>query len=189
MTRYSPSPNYVSAGLIAIGLAGFSGWYAREWAPAAIPAVLFLVSAGLLLLLATRPSVEIHEHYLAIGKRAIPWATIQRVDRTGWISPLVVNLKLVDQNRVWVIYPGDLDSANSLLRHLRRCATSALIDGIPHWQFWGEAIPPSAERSRIIGPRYRILREEDEAEVERLYQRLKAVGNLDSGNGGDEKEY
>ena len=35
-------------------------------------------------------------------------------------------------------------------------------------------------------PRYRILRPEDEAEVERLYQRLKAVGNLDQKN-SDEK--
>ncbi|MCW5979754.1 MAG: DUF3093 family protein [Bryobacteraceae bacterium] len=188
MTRYTPSPNYLSAGLVAIGLAAFSGWYAREWAPAAIPAVLFIVSALLLLALATRPSIEVHDQYLAIGKRAIPWAAIQRVDRTGWISPLVVSLTLSDGKRAWLIFPGDLDSANSLLRRLRRCAASALIDGVPHWQFWGEAIPPSGERTRIAGPRYRILREEDEAEVERLYQRLKTVGNLDAAN-GDEKEY
>ena len=188
MTRYSPSPNYLSASLIAVGLAAFSGWYAQEWTPATIPAALFLVSAGLLLVLATRPPVEIHEHYLGVGKRAIRWGDIQRVDRTGWISPLVVRLTLPDEECMWLIYPGDLDSSNSLLRHLRRCSTSALIDGIPHWQFWGEAIPASSERSRIIGPRYRILREEDEAEVERLYQRLKTVGNLDT-SGSDEKEY
>jgi hypothetical protein len=188
MTRYSPSPNYLSASLIAVGLAAFSGWYAQEWTPATIPAVLFMVSAGLLLLLATRPAVEVHEHYLTIGKRVIPWGDVQRVDRTGWISPLVLSLTLVDDDRVWLIYPGDLDSANSLLRHIRRYSTSALIDGIPHWQFWGEEIPSVNERSRIIGRRPRILREEDEAEVERLYQRLKTVGNLDS-SAGDEKEY
>ena len=38
-----------------------------------------------------------------------------------------------------------------------------------------------------FGPRYRILRPEDEAEVERLYQRLKTVGNLDQKNSTDEK--
>src|SRR5260370_26912808 len=38
-------------------------------------------------------------------------------------------------------------------------------------------------------PRYRILRPEDEAEVERLYQRLKTVGNLDQKNSTDENEF
>ena len=32
-----------------------------------------------------------------------------------------------------------------------------------------------------------VLRAEDEAEVERLYQRLKTVGNLDQKNSADEK--
>jgi hypothetical protein len=36
-------------------------------------------------------------------------------------------------------------------------------------------------------PRYPLLRPEDEAEVERLYQRLKAVGHLDPKNSPDEK--
>ena len=42
------------------------------------------------------------------------------------------------------------------------------------------------ERKQAPPPRYRILRPEDEAEVERLYQRLKTVGNLDQKN-TDEK--
>ena len=40
-----------------------------------------------------------------------------------------------------LVYPGDIDSGKSLLRHLRRCARNALIDGIPYKQFWGEALP------------------------------------------------
>jgi len=35
------------------------------------------------------------------------------------------------------------------------------------------------KQTQAVAPRYRILRPEDEAEVERLYQRLKTVGNLD----------
>ena len=48
---------------------------------------------------------------------------------------------------------------------------------------------PDTERKQQPAPlpRYRILRPEDEAEVERLYQRLKTVGNLDQKNSTDEK--
>ena len=86
-----------------------------------------------------------------------------------------------------MIYPGDLDSANSLLRHIRRYAREALIDGIPHRQFWGEALPPGPERRQLASPRYQLLRQEDEAEVERLFRQLKAVGHLDPKKSGDEK--
>ena len=44
-------------------------------------------------------------------------------------------------------------------------------------------LTPGPERKPVPpSPRYRILRPEDEAEVERLYQRLKTVGNLDQKN-------
>jgi hypothetical protein len=113
---------------------------------------------------------------------------IRRLDRTGWISPLIVRITLFDDSRLLLIFPGDLDSCNSLLRHLRRLSRDALIDGIPYRQYWGEVLAPAAsERKQVTQPRYRILRPEDEAEVERLYQRLKTVGNLDQKNSTDEK--
>src|SRR5205814_1583493 len=150
-----------------------------------VPGGLFLLTAGLLFVLALRPAVEIHEGYVSIGSRIIPWMDIRRLDRTGWISPLIVRVTLFDDSRLLLVYPGDLDSCNSLLRHLRRLSRDALIDGIPYRQYWGEVLAPS-ERKQAL-PRYRILRPEDEAEVERLYQRLKTVGNLDQKNSTDEK--
>ena len=64
----------------------------------------------------------------------------------------------------------------------------ALIDGIPYRQYWGEVLASGGDRKSVPpSPRYRILRPEDEAEVERLYQRLKTVGNLDQKNSTDEK--
>jgi hypothetical protein len=132
---------------------------------------LFLVSALLLMALAFRPPVEIHETHLAVGRHTIPWTDIRRLDRT----------------RILLVYPGDLDSANSLLRHLRRCAREALIDGIPYRQFWGDGLGGLSEGRPLASPRYRLLRAEDEAEVERLYQRLKTVGNLHPDNPADEK--
>jgi hypothetical protein len=112
---------------------------------------------------------------------------IRRLDRTGWISPLIVRITLFDDSRILLIYPGDLDSCNSLLRHLRRLSRDALIDGVPYRQYWGEVLTPGNERKEAPPPRYRILLPEDEAEVERLYQRLKTVGNLDQKNSTDEK--
>jgi hypothetical protein len=94
---------------------------------------------------------------------------------------------LFDDSRLLVVYPGDLDSCNSLLRQLRRLSRDALIDGIPYRQYWGEILIPGGDRRQSPPPRYRILRPEDEAEVERLYQRLKAVGHLDQKNPSDEK--
>jgi hypothetical protein len=86
-----------------------------------------------------------------------------------------------------LLFPGDLESCNVLLRHLRRLSRDALIDGIPYRQYWGEVLTSPAERKQTPPlPRYRILRPEDEAEVERLYQRLKTVGNLDQKNSTDE---
>jgi hypothetical protein len=146
---------------------------------------LFVASAGALLALAFRPAIEIHEKCLAIGRRRIPWADIRRVDGTGWMSPLIVQITL-SGSRVLLVYPGDLDSANSLLRHLRRSAREALIDGIPYRQFHGEPARKPAEARTLPSPQYRLLRPEDEAEVELLYQRLKSVRHLDPDSSMDE---
>ncbi len=186
MTRYVPARHYLSFGLVALALAAFSGWLGLDWFPAFVPSVLFLLSSILLFVMAFRPPIEVHETYMAIGKREIPWMDIRRLDRTGWISPLIVRVTLFDDSRLTLIYPGDLDSCNSLLRHLRRLSRDALIDGMPYRQYWGEVLVPGPDRRQPPPPRYRILRPEDEAEVERLYQRLKTVGNLDQKN-TDEK--
>jgi hypothetical protein len=189
MTRYLPARQYFWFGITAGGLAAVSGWFGIAFTPSYIPAGLFLLTAVLLLAMAFRPAIEIHEGYLSIGRRVVPWMDIRRLDRTtGWVAPLMIRVTLFDDSRVLLVYPGDLDSCNSLLRHLRRLSRDALIDGIPYRQYWGEVLATGNERkhAQTPMPRYRILRPEDEAEVERLYQRLKTVGNLDQKN-SDEK--
>jgi hypothetical protein len=188
MTRFLPARHYQWIGIAAVVFAGLAAWGAMAFSLPIfyVPAALFLLGAAVLLLLAFRPAIEIHEGYLSVGSRIIPWMDIRRLDRTGWISPLIVRVTLFDDSRMLLVYPGDLDSCNSLLRHLRRLSRDALIDGIPYRQYWGEVLAPS-ERKQAALPRYRILRPEDEAEVERLYQRLKTVGNLDQKNSTDEK--
>lgn len=109
-------------------LAGISGWRGVAMMPvsvagvclAFVPAALFAITASLLFTMAFRPALEVHEGYLAIGRRIIPWMDIRRLDRTGWISPLIVRITLFDDSRLLLVYPGDLDACNSLLRNLRR---------------------------------------------------------------------
>ena len=185
MTRYVPSRQYLRAGFVAVALGALCAWWGWHWTPGLVAAGMFAVSAASLFHLALRPAIEIRETHLTIGKRRIPWEEVRRVDRAGWASLLVVNLTLSDNSQVLVVFPGDLDSSNSLLRHLRRSAREALIDGIPYRQFWGE--PAAAEIAAMASPKYRLLRPEDEAEVERLYQRLKTVRHLDPDNSTDEK--
>src|SRR5579863_4407067 len=142
--------------------------------------------------MALRPAIEIHETHLRIGRRDIPWSQIRRLDQTGWNVPLAVFLTLPNESRILLLYPGDFDSSASLLRHLRRHARQALLDGVPYRQFWGE--PPLSEiasakhpssakmptvtpaQTQMAPPRYPLLRPEDEEEVERMFQRLKTVG-------------
>jgi hypothetical protein len=188
MTRYLPARHYIMFGITALAFGMVSIWVGiYSWALAFIPAGLFILTSALLLVLALRPPIDIQDAYLAIGKNCIPWMDIRRIDRTGWLSPLIVRLTLYDDSRVTLVYPGDLESCKSLLRTLRRMAHDALIDGIPYRQYWGEVMNPSADRKQPSSPRYRLLLPEDEAEVERLYQLLKTVGHLDPKNTSDEK--
>jgi hypothetical protein len=175
------------AGAVSLVFAAFSGWVATRWLPAMIPAFLFLVSCGIVVFLATRPTIELHNTHIAIGDRKISWKKIRRVDTTGWVSPLVVlHLSLADNSRVTVIYPGDAEAAQNLHRQIRRGAREALIDGLPYREYWGEPVK-APDRRTLPSPKYRVLRPEDEAEVEQLYLRLKKVGNLDSSSSDDER--
>lgn len=197
MSRFYPSRLYLFAGFLAVALAAFSAWCGMRWTPAFFPAAVFAGFAAACFYLASRPVIEIQDDYLKIRAHMIPWSRIVRVDRTGWVSPLVVRLTLDTSREIILIYPGDLDSANNLLRHLRRSCREALIDGVPYRQYWGEVALPKAEATYlpeaniepvlIPPPRYPLLRPEDEAEVERLFQRLKTVGHLDPKGSADEK--
>jgi hypothetical protein len=169
---------------VALGLALLSGVVAYYFAPAVVATILFCLGSAILGYLASRPVVELHPHHLRVGHRVIPWAEILRVDRTGWISPLIVHLSLTDGGRMLMIYPGDYETSNQLLRGLRRGAANALIDGVPYSQFWSEPVAAVVEEEDASNPapssrRYPLLRPEDEADIERLYLRLKAVGRLD----------
>jgi len=81
MTRDLPARHYLPFGIAALVLAGFSAWLGFDWQPALILAVLFVLSSAVLLTMACRPAIEIHEECLAIGRRRILWMDIRRPDR------------------------------------------------------------------------------------------------------------
>jgi hypothetical protein len=188
VTRYVPSRYYLEAGVAAALLGAFSAWRGWTWPPAYLAAVLFFLSAAALLYLARRPAIEIHETYLLIGRRTVRWTDIRRLDHIGWRSPLMFRITLFDNSRVLMIYPGDIDSANSLLRHLNRYAHETVLEGIPDRRIRTEGSSGDTPGKKLLeSSRYRLVSPEDEAEVERLYQRLKAVRHLDPDSSGDEK--
>jgi hypothetical protein len=176
--RFSPSRTYLLSGAVALGLAAFSAWSAMSWWPAAIPAVLFVLSAVLVLLLASRPNIEVADSHLQIGSQRLNWDTIRRVDQTGWVSPMVADLTLANGRKIRMIYPGDSESSNLLLTLLQRNSTQALINGVPWRKIFGDPVPSAPEKANAPA-RYRLLNDEDEAEVEQLYQKLRAAGRLD----------
>lgn len=154
-----------------------SSAFLHSVSPAWIAAALFAVACAVLLALFFRPAIEIHSGFLKAGWRKIEWRRVARVDQTSWRVPLAVFLTLDDRSRVLLIHAGETESCASLLRHLRRHAREALLDGIPYRQFWGEA--PSPERKSLPPMRYPLLLPEEEEEIERMFQRLKTVGHLD----------
>lgn len=184
-TQYRASSYFRWAGFVALAIACISAWVAFRWPYAWIAVGLAVASAASIILVAFGPRIVVYESHLKIGGRAIPWAHIRRLDR--WVSvPLIVRLTLADKRRVLVIHAGDPDSSHGLLRQLRRYSREALIDGIPHKQFWGET-PRHASAEKQEGPPRPLLLPDDEAEVERLFQRLKSVGHIDPKGSGEEK--
>jgi hypothetical protein len=154
-----------------------SSAFLRSVSPAWIAAALFAAACAVLLALFFRPAIEIHTGFLKAGRRKIEWRRVARVDQTSWRVPLAVFLTLDDGSRVLLIHAGETESCASLLRHLRRQAREALLDGIPYRQFWGEA--PGPERKSLPPMHYPLLLPEEEEEIERMFQRLKTVGHLD----------
>lgn len=180
MHCYRPSRQYLAAGFAAALLAGFSFWCGTQWPFAYVAAVLFVAGSGVLFFLAGRPAIEVTPSVFRVGGEEIRWSHVERVDSTAWTSPLVLRIGLRGNKRMLLIYPGDVESAARMLRQFRRLARRAEIDGVPYSQYWGEVVPIRAELENLVSPKYRLLRSEDEAEIERLYQQLKTVGDLDS---------
>ncbi len=192
IASYRPSRRYATFTLVALGAAAASAWVWPNWGPAwLLSAILLALTATVTLLLALRPTIEIHGTHLRVGKRVIFWNEIQRLDRISvmnrepWMAPLLLRVSItgpqgLGSEELMLFHTGDTDACVSLLRHIYRYSRSALLDGVSYSQFWGEQSPATVQ---LELPRPRLLLPEDEEEVERLFQKLKVAGRLD---GSDE---
>src|SRR5437868_13865894 len=92
----TPPRRYFWLALFALGGALLAGWTGMRWHPAWIASALFALTSAAIFVLALRPSIEIHETHLAVGRQTIGWSEIRRLDQTGWTAPLAVYLTLAD---------------------------------------------------------------------------------------------
>lgn len=187
MTRYDPARTYLVSAVAALALAGFSGWVGWGWTPAFLPATLLLLSSAGLAILATRPPIVIRENSCTVGEQSFLWSEVERLDTVGWATPLLVRVTLRDGRAIRLIYPGEPKTAARLLRQMRRLSQGAQIEGIPYRQYWGAPGSSAGAKTAGSGPQYQVVRPEEEAEIERLYQRLKSAGRLDHQTSSEER--
>jgi hypothetical protein len=183
MTRYLPSRTYLHLGVIASAAALVSLWIAIRWAPASVAVVLLITTAAVNFYLARRPEIEITPETITVGDREFLWSEIARFERTGWISPLVVWMVLKDGRRFLVIYPGALSGSRKLSDELTRRLNRSR-ENVPIKSRDAAPVPAGVKAAAKLKKRPPMLNAADEAEVERLFQRLKTVGHLES---SDEK--
>jgi hypothetical protein len=186
---FLPSRQYPRVGWAALAgslicvLCGFG-------APLAfIPALLCAATAGAIFWLAARPPIKLGETQFNIGERSIAWREVREVNRSrfnhsGFVSPLILHLKLTNGRYKFLIYPGEPDRVERLLKALRKNSHLATFDGVPYRDYWLWADPLADDERPALPPAapppVHLFSHEDEEEIERLYQKLKAVGRLDS---------
>jgi hypothetical protein len=146
-----------------------------------IPALVFACAAAALFWLAARPPIRIGETQFNVGERAIAWREIREINRSRFVSPLVLRLRLTNSRQKVLIYPGEPEQVQRLLTELRRNSQLATFDGVTYRDYWTWCTlnAPQGHNPLLEQP-VRMFSTEDEAEVERLYQKLKTVGRLDT---------
>jgi Protein of unknown function (DUF3093) len=188
---YQPSRLYswtawaASAGSVVCLLCGLR-------APLAfIPAFLCATTAAVLFWLASRPSIRVGEAQFNIGERAIAWREVReintsrfnttRFNTSRFVSPLILNLKLTNSRHKVLVFPGDPEHIVRLTHQLRKNAYLSTFDGVAYRDYWTWSnLPGTRAQTPAHHQPVRMLSPEDEDEIERLYQKLKTVGRLDS---------
>ncbi|HMJ63452.1 MAG TPA: hypothetical protein VK493_16900 [Bryobacteraceae bacterium] len=148
---------------------------------ALIPALGFAGGAAALFWLAARPPIRIGETQFNVGERAIAWREIREINRSRFVSPLVLRLRLTNSRQKVLVYPGEPEQVQRLLIELRRNSQLATFDGVTYRDYWTWCTLNAPEgHNPLLEQPVRMFSAKDEAEVEQLYQKLKAVGRLDA---------
>ena len=159
---------------------------------ALIPALAFAGGAAALFWLAARPPIRIGETQFNVASAPLRGGRFGEINRSRFVSPLVLRLRLTNSRQKLLVYPGEPEQVQRLLIELRRNSQLATFDGVTYRDYWTWCTLNSPQgHDPLLEQPVRMFSAEDEAEVERLYQKLKAVGRLDartpeSSSGSDE---
>jgi hypothetical protein len=179
---YLPSRLYAKVGWFALLGALVSVAFGLRSAFAFIPAFLCAATAALLFWLAARPRITVGENQFTIGERAIAWREVKEINSSRFVSPLLLDIKLTNNRRKRLIFPGEPEQIGKLMYQLRRHSHMATFDGVAYRDYWTWSSLGSNKLAGT-GPAadqpVRMISQDDEEEIERLYQRLKTVGHLD----------
>lgn len=146
-----------------------------------IPGLLCAITAAALFWLASRPAVRIGESQFNIGERAIAWREVREINAGKFFSPLILKVKLTNSRHAMLIYPGEPERIEQLLFQLRKHSTMATFDGVAHRDYWTWISLNGAQKeTSVLEQPVRMLSADEEDEIERMYQKLKAVGRLDT---------
>lgn len=146
-----------------------------------IPGVLCGLTAFAVFWLAARPIIRIGESQFNLGERAVAWREVRELNSSRFLSPLVLRIKLTNARRLLLIYPGEPERIEQLLFQLRKGSFLATFDGVAHRDYWTWMnMNGSRTENPVLEQPVRMLSTEEEDEIERLYQKLKTVGRLDS---------
>lgn len=178
---FQPSRLYARVGWAALAgsavcvLCGFR-------APLAfIPGFLCAITAASLFWLAARPAVRIGETQFNIGERAIAWREVREINSSRFVSPLILKVKLTNSRQKLLIYPGDPERIARLMFQLRKNSHLASFDGVAYRDYWTwTSLAGLNGDNPALDQPVRMLSQDDEEEIERMYQKLKTVGRLDS---------
>jgi hypothetical protein len=177
---YLPSRLYAKVGWFALVGSLVSVAFGLRTAVAFIPGFLIGLTAATLFWLAARPRITVGENQFTIGERTIAWREVKEINSSRFVSPLFLDIKLTNNRRKRLIYPGEPEQIGKLMYQLRRHSNLATFDGVAYRDYWTWT---SLGSNKLAGPvaeqPVRMISHDDEEEIERLYQRLKTVGHLD----------
>jgi hypothetical protein len=181
LETYLPSRLYARIGWAALAgslicvLCGFR-------APLAfIPGVLCGLTAAALFWFSARPAIRLFETQFNIGERAIAWREVREINTSRFVSPLILNIKLTNSRHKYLIFPGEPEQIERLMWQLRKNSFLATFDGVSHRDYWAWAAVANARGEKPVPEQpVRMLSADEEDEIERMYQKLKTVGRLDS---------
>lgn len=180
---YQPSRLYARVGWAALAGSLICVLCGLRAPLAFIPGALCASTAAALFWLSARPAIRIGDTQFNIGERAIAWREVREVNSSRFVSPLILKLKLTNSRQKWLIYPGEPERIAKLIVSLRKNSHLATFDGVPYRDYWNWAKLNSANPDQPAAePPVRMVSQDEEEEIERMYQKLKTVGRLDSRN-------